>query len=145
MAKMRNGHFNAEDKGQDFIPAGTYLAEIIKSEFKDTKAGDGEYLRLYLKVIGGKHAGEMLFENLNLKNPNPTAVKIAERTLANICKAVGKPKGIDDSDELHNIPMNIKVTEPDKTSAFQANSIKGYSFGTESGADAPKKSPFKGR
>ena len=66
------------------IPAGDVIAQIIKSQYKETKKKDGNYLQLIWKVVMGKYKGRTLFDNLNLDNPNPIAVEIANKTLNSI-------------------------------------------------------------
>jgi hypothetical protein len=97
------------------IPAGEYLAKIIKSEMKLTsKAKDaedpsiGQMLALQFEVIGPTQKGRMFFRNLNLVNESQTAVEIAEKELTSICKAVGLSV-IQDSAELHGKPMMCKL------------------------------------
>ena len=108
------------------LPAGEYTAVIIKSQYKETKAKTGHYLQLQFKVIEGEQKGRMLFENLNLDNPNPIAVEIANKELNSICQACGKA-AVSDSEELHNIPirMTLKV---DKATATQPASNSATKF-----------------
>ena len=73
--------------GYDVLPQGKYLAQIVASEMRATKDGMGQYLYLELSVIEGPYAGRKLFDRLNLKNANPDAVQIAQRTLSSICFA----------------------------------------------------------
>lgn len=113
--------------GFDPVPDGDYLAMIVDSEFKPTKAGDGEYLQLTEEIIEGPHRGRRLFDRLNLKNKNDTARKIAEGTLSAICRAVGvlRPR---DSSELHGKPMLISVgveENKDKPGNYN-NKVKKY-------------------
>jgi hypothetical protein len=90
---MAGLNFNAndvpEDEGFQPIPEGDYTCQIVQSEMKDTKAGTGQYLELRIQVLEEPYVGRLVFERLNLINPNETAVKIANRTLADICEAVG--------------------------------------------------------
>jgi hypothetical protein len=90
------------------IPEDDYIASIVKSENKATKAGDGSYLSLQWKIQDGPARGRIVFQQLNLDNPNATAVAIAERHLSQICHATGvlTPS---DSQELHDIPVKIRV------------------------------------
>jgi len=108
------------------VPPNDYKVIIAKSEFKKTKAGTGHYLSLQMKIIEGEYKGRILFENLNLDNPNPTAVEIANKALNTICKACNKV-GVQDSEELHGIPMiaTVSITEATKTKPA-SNSIKFY-------------------
>jgi hypothetical protein len=90
------------------IPAGQYVAMIISSEMKPTKAGNGSYLQLAFEIIEGPHARRQAWARLNLENANATAVQIAQSQLSAICHAVGvlQPR---DSVDLHNLPLVISV------------------------------------
>lgn len=117
------------------IPAGWYTAMITDSEFKATKNGNGEYLQLRLDVIDGEHEGRVLFDRLNLNNPNQTAVEIAQRQLSAICRAVGimTPS---DSSELHDKPLKVKVSIRPAGNGYEAsNEVKAYD--ATDGASAP--------
>lgn len=91
------------------IAAGTYTVTVIDSVWKDTKAGDGRYLKLTVEVMDeGPAKGRKIYENLNLVNKNPTAVSIAQRKLSAICHAV-KALQLTDSSQLHYKPFKAKV------------------------------------
>lgn len=93
------------------VPPGTYTAIITESEMKATSSG-GEMLVLTVELPDQNN--RKIFERLNLKNDNETAVKIAFQTLGEIIRAVGK-NTIKDSEELHNKRMTIDVVvEPAK-------------------------------
>jgi len=130
---LKFNHEGNKEGMTDFtaLPAGEYPVVIVKSVYKATKAKDGHYLQLSLKVMSGAHKGKMLFENLNLDNPNPIAVEIANKTLNSICQACDKI-GVEDSEELHNIPMlvTLKVvpataTNPASNSSTAFKPFKG--------------------
>lgn len=108
------------------MPEGEYKAAITASENKQTKKGDGHYLALTFDVLDGEYKGRKLWTNLNLNNPNSTAVEIAKSELSAICHAVGvlTPK---DSVELHNKPLvvSVKLEKRNDTGELQ-NRIKGY-------------------
>jgi hypothetical protein len=109
------------------IPAGKYLAAIIESEKKRTKAGTGKYLELIFQILDGLYKGRLIWARLNLDNPNAQAVQIAKAELSAICRAVGvmSPK---DSVELHNLPLAIHVRcKKRKDSDEVVNEICGYS------------------
>jgi hypothetical protein len=97
-----------QEDGFSPIPPGIYLAVISNSEIKQTKAGDGEYIKLEFKVVGGDYNGRMIWTNLHRKNPSVDAVEIGQKNLAKICRAVGKP-AIENTCQLHDIPLKIKV------------------------------------
>ena len=120
--------FNADDfsdiESYSILPAGTYTAAIVSSENKTTKNGNGSYLELQLEIIDGQYAGRKVWDRLNLHNPNQTAVEIAMRTLASICKAIGI-KTPRDSSELHNKPLSVKVAVREYN-GNESNEIKKY-------------------
>ena len=115
----------------EIIPAGKYLAMIVDSTMKETKAGNGQYLALDLVILEGAHTNAHLFERLNLVNPNEKAVEISQRTLSAICRATGK-MSVSDSEQLHDIPMivtvKVKPAGPDKQGIERRaqNEIGGY-------------------
>jgi hypothetical protein len=123
------------NKPREVIPAGDYLAIIADSEKKDTKAGDGAYIKLQLQIIQeGPYKGRKLFANLNLWNPSKQAVDIAQSELSAICHATGvlQPK---DTSQLHNKPLCVVV----KTRMYQGemqNEVAGYKNRNEAGKKA---------
>lgn len=109
----------------DLLPAGDYLAVITDSEEKTTKAGTGSYIELSLEIIDGPKKGRKLWDRLNLNNPNPKAVTIAQQTLARICLALDMD-GVGDSSELHNKPLMIRVGIEDSPGYGTSNKVKSY-------------------
>ena len=130
MSNLAGYNFNAEEvepsSSFDPIPAGWYQAIISSSEMKATRDGYGEYLSLTLQVIEGQYENRLVFARLNLKNANDKAVDIARKDLAAICRAVGvmSPQA---SEELHDIPLMIKVKVRPASGDYEAsNDIGGY-------------------
>jgi hypothetical protein len=128
MASLKG--FNAREvepnTGFDPIPPGDYIAAIIDSEEKDTQAGTGTYHKLEFQILEGQYANRKLWVNLNLNNPSEEAVKIARGELSAICRAVNVLTP-NDTVELHNLPMSIKVgVEKRKDTGEMQNRIKGY-------------------
>lgn len=113
------------------IPEGWYVASICHSEQKANKSGTGSHLALTFEVEAGGHAGRRVRDQLNLDNPNPTTVNIARGQLSAICRAIGVMTP-DSSEDLHGIPMMIRVTQragqanPDGSPGQIYNDIKGY-------------------
>lgn len=122
--------FNAEKHsgrmGFNTIPKGKYKAQIVKSEMKKTREGNGQMLVLMFKVSDGQHKGAVIFRRLNLVNQNDMAVTIAQNELATICDAIGK-KAVKDSEELHAKEMWIDVVVKDADGDYPAsNDITNY-------------------
>ena len=120
------------------LPAGTYRAQIVESEMRVTRNGMGQFLWLMLEILDGPYQGRKIFDQLNLVNPNPTTVEIAQRTLSAICHATGKMQ-VSDSEELHLIPITIQVAvKPPKDGYSERNTIR-YVVPDRSAAPPPTK------
>jgi len=109
----------------EHIPAGRYNAEITDSDLLDNSRGTGEYLKLEFTILDGPYAGRKLWTQLNLVNPSPQAVEIAKRDLSAICHATGKLQ-VQDSIDLHNIPMEINVKVKNNPEYGPQNVIRGF-------------------
>ena len=110
---------------RDILPAGKYIAHIVKSEMSKTSKG-GQMLELELEVIDGQFARRHFWDRLNLVNSNPQAVEIAQRTLSAICHAVGVIK-VSDSEQLHFKPMLVTVKVKPAEEKYPAkNEVGGY-------------------
>ena len=102
------------------LPDGWYTVSITKAEMADTKAGTGQLLKLRLDVSGPTHQGRVIFNNLNIRNPNPTAEEIARKNLGDIMRALGLAR-LDDSDQLIGGQMSVKLATKDGN-----NEVKAY-------------------
>jgi len=109
----------------DVIPAGEYEACIVKSQMKQTKDGQGQYLELELQILNGQFQNRKLFDRLNLKNQSAKAVQIAQGTLSAICRAVSVLTP-NDSLELHNKPLRVKVKVTKDDQYGDKNEIMAY-------------------
>ena len=113
-----------ENNSFDLLPNGTYQAMITESELCYTKSGNGQYMKFTFEIIG---KGKKIFENFNIVNPNEKAVSIAKAQLAQIVLATVGDRIVRVSEELHNIPMSVKVgTEEGKNGYGDRNKIYKY-------------------
>ena len=139
-----NGGFDATqvDPSSTFdpVPPDDYLVQVINSEMKPTKDGQGQYLQLEMDILDGEYQGRKVFDRLNLLNNNPQTVEIAQRTLSAICHATGV-LNVQDSEQLHFIPMIVKVVvKPAQGQYSASNEVKGYkpvNGGQQQGGGAP--------
>jgi len=90
------------------IPAGTYLAQVIESDLKHLKSGNGMGLALTFQIIDGEHKNRRLWANLNVQHSNPTAQQIGQQQLSSLCRALNVPK-LKDTTQLHNKPLKVRV------------------------------------
>lgn len=127
----------------EVLPPGKYLAQIVNSEMRPTKDGMGQYLFLEIDILEGQYTGRKLFDRLNLSNPNPSAVEIAQRTLSSICRAVGRLQ-VNNSEQLHLVPFTVDVkVRPPRGEYGESNSIRYLprTQGPTSPTPAPTPSP----
>ena len=118
---------DAEDDPFAPIPAGWYEAMITKSEMKTTNDKEGKYLSLAFKITNGDSINRLIFTNLNLVYKSEVAVKIARSDLKKICIAVGHEGELEDSNDLHGIPMKILVSLKAESAQWPAkNEIKNF-------------------
>lgn len=137
---MAQYQFNAQEVSPESqftpLPNGEYPVIITESEMKPTKAGDGEYLQLTLEVVEGQFKGRKMWDRLNLKNPNATAVEIAQRALSQICRAVNH-LNLQDTVELHHKPLIAKVAVS-SNNGYESNDVKEYkAYGGAATAPTP--------
>ena len=109
----------------EVIPAGKYNAVIVESEMKATRAGTGRYLKLVFEITDGEYAGRKLFASINLENPNPDAVRIGRAELSAVCHAVNV-LDLQDTVQLHNLPMVISVRVKKNQDGEPTNEVRGY-------------------
>lgn len=131
---MAQINFNANNiepqQALDPVPPGWYQCTIVGSELKPTANRNGQYIALEFQIGGGQYNGRKVFTNLNIDNPNPTAVEIAQQQLSAICHATGQLV-VQDTNQLHGKPLMVKVgIEPQKEvngKVYEArNNVKGF-------------------
>lgn len=124
----------------DAIPAGDYEAMVTDSTMKSTKDGTGQYLELTIEIQSGQFQGRRLWDRLNLSNRNPKAVEIAQKQLAQLCHATGVLQ-VQDSQQLHNRPIVMKVAVKNDPERGPSNEIKGYKSKGTTQLAAPFQAP----
>ena len=91
------------------LPAGWYPVVVTATEMRQTSAGTGAYLQATLRVVDGPHKNHIILHRMNVQNPNPTAVEMANRVLSALCHAMHKLR-ITDTEELHGTPVEALLT-----------------------------------
>ena len=124
----------------DPLPAGWYSATISQCELKDTKAGNGQYIKLRYDITGPTHQGRAVFGNLNIKNPNPKAEEIGRQQLGDLMRAIGLAK-VTDTDQLIGGQIAIKLEVKEDAQYGASNEVKGFKSASGSPAPAAAKSP----
>jgi hypothetical protein len=110
---------------RDALPAGEYVAALVKSDKKDAKTEGNAYINCEFEVQDGDMKGRRFWTMLNLWNANAQAVEIAQRELNSIMHACGKLR-VDDTEELHGIPMRVTLKVENNDTYGPQNRVKGY-------------------
>jgi len=116
------------------LPAGWYTCTISQAELKETKAGNGQYIKLRYDITGPSHQGRVVFGNLNIKNANPKAEEIGRQQLGEIMRAIGLAK-VADTDQLIGGQISIKLDIKQDAQYGASNEVRG--FKSVSGSVAP--------
>lgn len=122
------------------LPSGNYIAQVERSEVKTTKDGTGSYLSLGFKVIDGEYAGRVLFGNITLTNKNSQAQEIGRKQLIKLSTACGLGH-LQDSEQLHGIPVMIKVSDSRVYEGEKQNDIKDYKAVQATASSQPSFTP----
>jgi hypothetical protein len=126
----------------DPVPGGWYVARITGSEIKQAKSDPNNgYAELILTIVepvpqarsGPDPAllvkspvGRTVYDRLNIWNSNATAAEIAQRSLSQICHAVGVFQ-VRNTSVLHGIPLEVKLSVRPAHDGYDAsNEVKGY-------------------
>jgi len=107
------------------LPPGMYVAIIVDSEKKQTKAGDGAYMSLKFQIVDGEHKGRIVFHNMNLWNKSEQATSIAHAELRKLAEAVNVA-AFQKSAEFYNKPMAIKLDVDKKDVEKPRNKIVDF-------------------
>ena len=92
------------------LPPGKYIVLIEKAEVQATKARDGHFMYLELKVLAGQHKERKLFDRINLHNKNKTCVEIGMRCFAALAQAIGLQAVTDDAQLINQqVVAHVKV------------------------------------
>lgn len=128
---MGNLNFNPaevvqDDAGYDPIPAGDYEMQVIDSELKPTKAKNGTILKLTCEVVTGNYTKRLVWDNLNVQNPNAQAEDISKKMLGKLAEAVGL-NFVGDHEDLRFKPFKARIAIRPAEGIYDAqNVIKKY-------------------
>jgi hypothetical protein len=128
------------DRNFEPLPAGWYSAVVNGAEIKVTKAGTGKYISVRYDIVGPTHQGRVVFGNLNIKNPNPTAEKIGREQLGEIMRAIGLAT-VQDTDQLIGGQLMIKLEIRESEQYGNSNDVKGFKSAGSAPPAAAKAAP----
>lgn len=122
------------------LPAGWYTATITGAELRETKAGTGNYIAVRYDITGPTHQGRVVWQNLNIRNPNPKAEEIGHQQLGDLMRATGVGK-ITDTDQLIGGSCQIKLSIRKDDQYGDSNEVKACKAISGSAAPAPAAAP----
>jgi hypothetical protein len=128
------------DRNFEPLPAGWYTAVVNAADIKVTKAGTGKYIAVRYDITGPTHQGRVVFGNLNIKNPNPTAEKIGREQLGEIMRAIGLAT-VQDTDQLIGGQLQIKLEIRESEQYGASNDVKGFKSAGSAPPAAVKAAP----
>lgn len=109
------------------VPPGTYLAEVVESDVVQTKNGAGNRITLTLRITEGPCEGRQIWEGINFQHANDVAQRIGQQQLAELCAAVGMRGPLEDTQDLHGIPIRIRVKMSKPQEGYdQKNEVSRY-------------------
>lgn len=124
MADLGENFKSSDNRGEPMtpVPAGVYECVISDTEIRDTANG-GKMLKITYTILTGEAKGRKIWQNLNLRNKNEQAVRIAREHLAAVCDAAGVPE-VRDTTKLHmrRVQVVVKVDQNDEYGA--QNSVR---------------------
>lgn len=117
--------YNQPEESFEIVPAGEYICIIAESDYAPNKKNTGMILKLTWEVIDGPLKERKIFENLNLQHENAQAAVIGQKALNSICIAAGI-QHVQDSAQLHGIPMILDISVKDDPTYGKQNQIKKH-------------------
>lgn len=107
------------------VPSGEYEAEIIDSEKRPARSGDGDFLQICFQVVLGEYLHRVVWVRLHVGSANETVSRLAKEELAAICRAAGVDR-LKNSSDLHHKPMLITVGVRHRGGADISNVVRAY-------------------
>lgn len=125
MASLNGAYDQDAELPGDFevIPAGKYPLQLIESDIKPTKNGQGKLFTYKTEIVDGEQKGRFIFGQLNLQNPNPTATKIGQSEFAAIRLVTDTPNPEDTADLHFKAFEAVVKIEPAKGEYKARNAI----------------------
>lgn len=119
---------DAEATGFEVLPKNMYLVVAKSAELKDTRSGDGQYIKVQFEVIDGQHRGRKLWHQFNVKNPNETAVKIGKGQMKKFFLSAGvKQEALADLEESNFVGQTAVASVDIETDSYgERNVIKDF-------------------
>jgi len=125
-----------QDDSNDFspIPPGWYNVEINEAEIKTSSSGDYDAVNVTFRIIGPTNGGRLIWNWFNYDSAKvpeerrgdrmKKAIQIGRSELNRMCRAAGLQGELEDTDDLLNRTLQLKIAIDKKDS--DRNAVKGY-------------------
>jgi Protein of unknown function (DUF669) len=109
----------ATQQGNDLIPVGTYVAQVIEACVAQPQSGDGYYIALTWQITEGEHENRYIWQRITFLHSKAQAAEIGRKQFKDLCVATGINEQVSDVEVFKYIPCDIKVgVETDKRGEF---------------------------
>ena len=125
----------------DPVPVGVYVAEVVESDVVPTKNGAGQRVTLTLRITEGPCEGRQIWEGINFQHANDVAQRIGQQQLAELCAAVGLRGPLEDTNDLHGVPIRIKVKMSKPQEGYTPKNEVARYMPLDGGAAEPAQAP----
>lgn len=112
------------------VPQGEYLCEIVESDVTETATSQGRRVLLTFQVIDGDFAGAHIWERadidrVSISKRDGSELRIDAARFNSLMKALNVGV-LDDTAQLHGLPVMVRVVVEQREGYNPKNEIKGY-------------------
>src|SRR5262245_563783 len=108
-----------EGNSWDVLPVGEYVAQVVEASILQPNSGDGHYLALTWKIIGGDYEGRQVWQRITFLHSSEQAQTIGRKTLKDLCIATDVAERVEDAEVFRFKPVRIRLgIERDKQGVY---------------------------
>jgi len=127
-----NFKWDENEKTYELLEKGQYKMICIESEIKETKNGQGSYIKLCFEVVDNERAGKRVYDSMIIAytggKDEVATVRIGKAKLAQVTKALNIPVfSFKDTSQLHHKELLCQVEIDDNPGYKPKNVITAYS------------------
>jgi Protein of unknown function (DUF669) len=108
-----------EGNSWELLPVDEYVAQVVEASIQRPKSGDGCYLALTWKIVGGEFEDRQLWQRITFVHSSEQAQTIGRKTLKDLCIALDVNEQVDDAEVFLFKPVRIRLgIERDKQGVY---------------------------
>jgi len=131
-------NFNNNDVPLTAVPDGEYIVEIVDSELKPNKAGNGINFFLKYKTIEGQYIGAIIQDSCIFSHSNMMAENIGKRRIRLINEAIGLSVITDTAQYLGKVlKIRVEVEKVDGNAFLKVKDYEGVNGPAQQNVAAP--------